>query len=193
MGVQILPSLSLWFFFPHVQIRKLHTPMSNWGKTYWSLLSADTPYSPRVLIRSFHELHFMRLVKMKVLVTQLCPTLCHSQARTLDWVAIPFSRGSSWPRDCNLNPGLLHWRHIIYHLHNQGRCKHTVLLYWLSLIFSFYGRVGRLENGILDSFSSLVLDCGHQFGDKMKSPSHDHKRPEVGSDPILGSHTPFPK
>ena len=44
---------------------------------------------------------------------QLCPTLCdimddsppgssvHSirQARILEWVAIPFSRGSSWPRD----------------------------------------------------------------------------------------------
>ena len=44
---------------------------------------------------------------------QLCPTLCHPmdssppgssvhrifQARTLEWVAISFSRGSSWPRD----------------------------------------------------------------------------------------------
>ena len=48
-----------------------------------------------------------------VLVTQLCPTLCDPmdcsppgssvhgilQARILEWVAIPFSRGSSWPRD----------------------------------------------------------------------------------------------
>ena len=47
------------------------------------------------------------------LVTQLCPPLCHpigcspwassvhgiSQARTLEWVTISFSRGSSWPRD----------------------------------------------------------------------------------------------
>ena len=47
-----------------------------------------------------------------VLVTQLCPTVCdlmdwsppgssvHGilQARILEWVAIPFSRGSSWPR-----------------------------------------------------------------------------------------------
>ena len=46
-------------------------------------------------------------------VTQLCLTVCNttdcsppdssadgiSQARTLDWVAISFSRGSSWPRD----------------------------------------------------------------------------------------------
>ena len=48
-----------------------------------------------------------------MLVTQLCPTLCDPmdcgppgssvqeilQARILEWVAIPFSRGSSQPRD----------------------------------------------------------------------------------------------
>ena len=48
-----------------------------------------------------------------VLVTQLCPTLCNpmdysppgasdlriSQARILEWVAIPFPRGFSLPRD----------------------------------------------------------------------------------------------
>ena len=47
------------------------------------------------------------------LVAQLCPTLCDPmdyrppgssvygipQARILEWVAIPFSRGSSWPKD----------------------------------------------------------------------------------------------
>jgi len=41
-------------------------------------------------------------------VAQLCPTLCHPvdytvhgilQARILEWVAIPFSRGSSQPRN----------------------------------------------------------------------------------------------
>ena len=45
-------------------------------------------------------------VKMKV--TQSCPTLCDPmdytvhgilQARILEWVAVPFSRGSSQPRD----------------------------------------------------------------------------------------------
>ena len=52
-------------------------------------------------------------VFVKVLVAQLCPTLCDpmncilpgssvhgiSQARILEWVAIPFFRGSSRPRD----------------------------------------------------------------------------------------------
>ena len=54
-----------------------------------------------------------RSVYVCVLLAQLCPTLCNpmdcsppgssvheiSQARILEWVAIPFSRGSSLPRD----------------------------------------------------------------------------------------------
>ena len=54
---------------------------------------------------------------LTVKVTQSCPTLCNTmyytvhrilQARILDWVAVPFSRGSSQPRDRNqvsLNAG----------------------------------------------------------------------------------------
>ena len=51
-----------------------------------------------------HENHMY----MKVKVAQLCPTLCNPkdytahgilQARILEWVAFPFSRGSSQPRD----------------------------------------------------------------------------------------------
>ena len=52
-------------------------------------------------------------VKLKVLVTQWCQTLCDPmdcslpgssvhgilQAWITEWVALPFSRGSSWPRD----------------------------------------------------------------------------------------------
>ena len=48
------------------------------------------------------------LYQEKVKVTQSCPTLCETmdytvhgilQARMLEWVAVPFSRGSSQPRD----------------------------------------------------------------------------------------------
>ena len=55
-------------------------------------------------------------MKGKVLVTQSCPTLCEPmdcsvhgilQVRILKWVAIPFFRGSSWPRD---------WTRVSYHL-----------------------------------------------------------------------------
>ena len=41
------------------------------------------------------------------------------QARVLEWVAISFSRGHSWPRD--QTPDLLHFRQMLYHLSHQGR------------------------------------------------------------------------
>ena len=67
--------------------------------------------------------------KVKVLVAQSCLTLWNSmdcslpsssvcgilQARIVEWVAIPFSRGSYWPRD-----QILHCSQILYHLHHQG-------------------------------------------------------------------------
>ena len=60
-----------------------------------------------------HVLDQGYLLKVKVLVTQSCQTLCHHvdcsppgspvheilQARILEWVAIPFSRQPSCPRD----------------------------------------------------------------------------------------------
>ena len=65
------------------------------------------PESPRKVVDVFW------LEKVKVLVTEACPTLCHPmdcsppgssvhgilQARMLEWVAIPFCRGSSQQRD----------------------------------------------------------------------------------------------
>ena len=58
---------------------------------------------------------FGKVKKVKVLVAQLCPTLCNPtdcsppgssvhgilQVRILEWVAIPFSRGSSQPMYSN--------------------------------------------------------------------------------------------
>ena len=69
---------------------------------------------------------------MLVLATQSCPTHCDSmdcsppgssvlgilQARTLEWVAMPSSRGI-FPAQ-GLNPGLLHHRWILYRLSHQG-------------------------------------------------------------------------
>ena len=66
---------------------------------------------------------------LKALVAQSCSTLCDPmncsppgssvhgilQARILEWVAIPFSRGSS-----QSNQGLLHCRQLRCHLNHQG-------------------------------------------------------------------------
>ena len=75
---------------------------------------------------------------MHVKFLQLCPTLCNPrgcslpgfsvheilQARILDWVAVPFSRGSS----SVIKLGLLHCRQILYHLSHQGSLDHLIKL-----------------------------------------------------------------
>ena len=81
---------------------------------------------------------------MKVLVPQLCPTLCNPvdcslpgssvrgilQARILEWVAIPFSRGVFLTQ--RSNPGLLHCRQTLYYLRHQGpRSSLGLALTWL--------------------------------------------------------------
>ena len=65
------------------------------------------------------------LTRKKVLVSQSCPTLCDPmdcsppgssvhgilQARILEWITMPSSRGSSWPRDrTHVLLHLLHWQ-----------------------------------------------------------------------------------
>ena len=59
------------------------------------------------------SMHIFEGAKVKVLIAQLCPTFCDPvdcsppgssvrgilQARILEWVAIPFFRGSPWPGD----------------------------------------------------------------------------------------------
>ena len=78
-------------------------------------------------------------------VVESCLTLCNpmncsppsssvhgiSQARILEWVAIPFSRDLLWifPTQGS-NPGLLHWSWILYHLSHQGSPnQYSILLY----------------------------------------------------------------
>ena len=78
---------------------------------------------------------------LKVKLTQSCLTLCDSmdytvhgilQARILEWVAFPFSRGSSQPRD---------W--------TQVSCNCRWILYWLS-----HNRSPRILEWVAHPFSS---------------------------------------
>ena len=69
-----------------------------------------------------------------VSVAQSCPAVCDPmdcslpgssihgifQARVVEWVAMPFSRGASHPSD-RWNLGLLHHRQTLYHLSYRGR------------------------------------------------------------------------
>ena len=72
-------------------------------------LNPGLPHCRQFLYRRSHQ----GSLKVKVFIAQSCLTLCKSmdcsppgssvhgilQARILEWIAIPFSRGSSWPRN----------------------------------------------------------------------------------------------
>ena len=77
---------------------------------------------------------------MKVKVAQLCPILCDTmdytvhgifQARILEWIAFPFSRGIFWTQGSN--PGLPHCRQILYQLSHKGSPR---ILEWVAYPFS---------------------------------------------------------
>ena len=81
-------------------------------------LLAYLPLLPHSLTHSNFTPHYCvdKLEDVEMLVTHLCPTLCNPmdcglpgsfvhwifQARILEWVASPFSRAYSWPRDWSL-------------------------------------------------------------------------------------------
>ena len=79
-----------------------------------------------------------------MVVFQLCPALCNPmdsslpgfsvhgilQARILEWVAIPFSRGSSWPRDRTLVSCI--GRRVLYH--------------WATIQSTIMNKSGRVSN-----------------------------------------------
>ena len=79
------------------------------------------------------------LIYLKLKVSQSCPTLCHPmdyighgilQARILEWVAFPFCRESSQPRDPTQ---VQHCRRILYQLSHKGSPR-TVEWVALSLL-----------------------------------------------------------
>ena len=89
----------------------LHTQNStdHFTLSGWLCAEIHTPKNYETSLYSESE-------KWKVLIAQLCLTLCNPmdcsppgssihgilQARTLEWIAVPFSRGSSQPRDWTL-------------------------------------------------------------------------------------------
>ena len=93
---------------------------------------------------------------MKVLVAQSCPTLCDPmtcslpassvhgilQVRILEWVAVPFSRGSSQLRD---RTHITQGRRLLHHLSRQGSPSK---LEWVACPFSRGSSQPRNRTGV---------------------------------------------
>ena len=66
------------------------------------MLNMDKKQIRYMKIARIKRLNIFRFYLYEMKVAQLCPALCDPlgilQARILEWVAIPFSRGSSQPR-----------------------------------------------------------------------------------------------
>ena len=128
-------------------------------------------------IRKIVKMISVRLKKVKVLVTQLCPTLCNPMDCSLPgFLSMEFSRQEYWsgvpfssPGD--LHPGVLQWRWILYLLSHQkisltfsGLTSNMVII-----IFNF-----TLENTV---FRNLYL----AFRDITITLVHKERRPRKKS------------
>ena len=128
-------------------------------------LSTHKFCKPNLVITLSDFYHFFRVtMKVKVLVAQLCLILCNPmdcsppgssvhgilQARILEWIAIPSSRGSSQPSDqTHISHISSTGRWVLYHQHHLGS---PVLLYrTLSLSTGSENR-GRMANYLFFSF-----------------------------------------
>ena len=96
-------------------------------------------YFLNLYLYNYYIITLSILVKVKVSVTQSCLTLCDPmnysllgfsvhgilQARILKWHSVPFSRGSSWPRDQTYVSCI--------------SCPDRRILYYLSHIYNYKG------------------------------------------------------
>ena len=122
-------------------------PCAQCGTDFWSEASEMGQFSPS-LSDHFWNLKEPMYVWMK---TPLCPTLCDAtdcspwgssvhgvlQARIPEWVAISFSRGSSWTRD---QPCVSHITGRFFTIEPLYVVTHKLafsLLNWLERVFPF--------------------------------------------------------
>ena len=96
---------------PHGLYNPRNSPGQNAGAGSHSLSRGSSQLRDRIQVSHFAGRFFIIWTTreaLKVEGAQLCPTFCHPmdyavhgilQARILEWVAFPFSRGSSQPRN----------------------------------------------------------------------------------------------
>ena len=125
------------------------------------------------------------------------------QARVLEWVAMPSSRGSSWPKDQVhvLNPGLPHCTQILYHLSHQGSSvetsitcylkKYLSLILWNELCIPYLGKKKKKRNkhepfSLYDGYTSQLWFPQFQVDQKFCR-SHINTKSYTGNHPYSAS------
>ena len=134
------------------------------------------------------------LKELLMLVTQLCPALCHPmdcsppgscvhgilQARMLEWVAISFSRGSSWPRgwtQVSRIAGRLYW------LSQQGAIllKETSLIPNPQLLTGVPSHCFKAPRAFSAPHAALGLSLGNHSSSLFRSYPSFHLSPPLHS------------
>ena len=126
------------------------------------------------LVINAKSMQLAQLFNSEVLVVQSCLTLCNpmdyslpgssvhgiSQARILEWVAIPFSRGSPQPRDWTWVSCIAGWFFTIWASHGQRSLVgyspwgHRVGHDWAILTFILFHRAHCKTEPLYSPFSS---------------------------------------
>ena len=131
-------------------------------------------------------LPFDTLISRSMLVAQSCLTLCDPmdcsppgssvhgilQARTLEWVAIPLSRGISHTQ--RVNPALPHCRQVLYHWNHQGYLQN--LLFHVRCEFGVWMTLRSMARSSCGSFYASFRES-HQCFSKVW-PGHPCRSPQ---------------
>ena len=144
-------NLARIYFFRNCKCQKLQIPQMSLFLSHLLTLGhpkavllrdsvSSSSFSCNMLLSYWSPIVGIKQVKWKVLIAQSCPTLCDPmdcslpgssvhgilQARMLEWVAMPFSRGSSWPRDWTW---VSHVAAIFFTIWatREAHCRHKVL------------------------------------------------------------------
>ena len=146
-------TVNYWFLF----VCCLFTQGLNKASTYLNV--SYYPKSRITMILVLKELWWFYCTESESEVSQLCPALCDPmdcslpgfsvhgifQARILEWVAISFSRGSSWPRD---------WTQVS---HIVSRCF-TGKPHWIVINHTYIRRTVCQEKFFHDSYNNPLLN-----------------------------------
>ena len=144
--------------------------------TYWFIYSFSSPSSLWAPGGWQETLPEPNISYCCCLVTKSCPSLCDPkdcsplgssvhgilQARILEWVAVHFSRGSSWPRNQTLGLGLI--LHLVmqkaWHSYQTGqKVKHKIFHYKVYIKVAKYFKSHTSTFGRYEQMCFLFISC----------------------------------